>query len=71
MIKVQNTTRNELRDIVVRIDATINGQKLLPRLRPIARLPANAFKIVRTGMRYRDKDTVGIKARVVQAAPAS
>lgn len=71
MVKVQNTTRNELRDIVVRIDATINGQKLLPRIRPIARLQANAFKIVRTGMRYRDKDTVGIKAHVVQAAPAS
>ena len=71
MVKVQNPTRHELRDIVVRIDATINGRQIRPLLRQIARLSANSFKIVRTGMRYRDKDTVGIKAHVVQAAPSS
>lgn len=71
VVKVTNSTRHEIRDIVVRIDAAVNGAKLRPRLRQIPRLRANAFTVLRTGIRHREKDKVDVRARILRARAAS
>lgn len=70
VVEVQNSTGYELRDVVVRIDAAINGIPTYPRQHQIARLPANAFRVVRTGIPVGVEDTVEVEARILQAEPA-
>ena len=70
-VKVENAARQGLRDVVVRIDAAINGKPVRPRVREIARLGADAYAIVRTGIRYGANDAVEAGTRIVQARPDS
>ncbi len=71
VVVVENSTGYELRDIAVRIDAIINGNRVPPRLEQVVRLAPHAFKVVRTGIRYRETDTVEVEVEVVQAETAA
>ena len=70
VVRVQNSTAYELRDVVVRIDVAINGISAYSRLHQIAQFPANASRVVQTGIRYREQDTVDVEAHIQQATPA-
>ncbi len=71
IVMVENSTGYELRNIAVRIDAIINGNRVSPRLEQVVRLAPHAFKVVRTGVRYRETDTVEVEVEVVQAETAT
>ena len=71
VITVENSTGQELRDVMVRIDATINKKPVEPRLRQIERLAAKELKVVQPGIRYREEDEVEVETNVLQARPAS
>ena len=71
IVKIENTTSYRLRDVAVRIDITINGKRVRPRLQEIARLEDHDFRIVRTGVPYRENDTLEINVRILRAKPAS
>lgn len=71
VITVENSTWHELRDVVVRIDATINKKPVEPRLRQVDRLEAKALEVVQPGIHYREEDEVEVETSVLQARPAS
>ena len=70
-LKVTNLTRLELRDVVVRIDAAINGKPVHPKLYQISQLTPKAFSTVGTGVFYLEEDAVEVEAHILQASPAS
>ena len=71
LVRVTNSTGLELRDIEIRVDATVYGVPQFPITSRIRRLPANGYNDAGTRIYYGSPDDVRATARVVRARPAS
>lgn len=69
VVEVENSSGYALRDIIVRVSATVNAEPVYRRL-TLGRLGAGAVKAVPSGIDYRAEDEATVEARVLQAVVA-
>ena len=70
LVRVTNSTGLELRDIEIRVDATVYGVPQFPITSRVRRLPANGYDDAGTRIYYGSPDDVRATARVLRARPA-
>lgn len=66
VVEVENPTAYPLRDIVLRVNASVNAQPVHRRL-SLKRLNPGAVKVVPSRIYYRAEDEAEVEARVLQA----